>query len=211
MSQDSQIPLVIAASTNNSVRRRGRPRSERIHQAILQAALAIVQEVGFSELTIEGIAARAGTSKLAIYRRWPTKAAVVMEAFLDQATSKLPLPFPDTGSVVDDFRRQMRSVVKLLTGPYGKLLSTLLGGIQIDGQLAEAFRSRWLEPRRMETKRALQRGIDRGELPPEFDLDALVDALYGPLYFRLLFGHQRLTTKLLDCVVEMVFDGLTSK
>jgi hypothetical protein len=99
----------------------------------------------------------------------------------------------------------MRACVKLLTGPYGKLLSTLLGGIQIDGQLAEAFRSRWLEPRRREAKEVLQRGIDRGELPPGIDQEALIDALYGPLYFRLLFSHQRLTTKLSDRVVEMVF------
>ena len=127
-----------------------------------------------------------------------------MEAFLDQASSKLPLPFPDTGSVVDEFRRQMRACVKLLTGPYGKLLSTLLGGIQIDGQLEEAFRLRWLEPRRREAKEVLRRGIDRGELPPGIDQEALIDALYGPLYFRLLFGHQRLTTKLSDRVVEMV-------
>lgn len=101
--------------------------------------------------------------------------------------------------------------MKLLTDPYGKLISTLLGGIQIDGRLAEAFRSRWLEPSRMEAKKVLQRGIDRGELPPGIDQEALIDALYGHLYFRLLFGSQRLTTKLSDCVVEIVFDGLTSK
>jgi hypothetical protein len=110
----------------------------------------------------------------------------VTEAFLDQASSKFSLSFPDTGGVVDEFRRQMRACVKLLTSPYGKLLSTLLGGIQIDGQLAEAFRSRWLEPRHTEAK------------------EALIDALYGPLYFRLLFGHQRLKTKLSDRVVEMI-------
>ena len=126
------------------------------------------------------------------------------EAFLDQASSNFSLSFPDTGGVVDEFRRQMRACVKLLTGPYGKLLSTLLGGIQIDGQLAEAFRLRWLEPRRREAKEVLQRGIDRGELAPGIDQEALIDALYGPLYFRLLFGHQRLTTKLSDRVVEMV-------
>ena len=85
------------------------------------------------------------------------------EAFLDQASSKFSLSFPDTGGVVDEFRRQIRACVKLLTSPYGKLLSTLLGGIQIDGQLAEAFRLRWLEPRRREAKEVLRRGIDRGE------------------------------------------------
>ena len=83
------------------------------------------------------------------------------EAFLDQASSNFSLSFPDTGGVVDEFRRQMRACVKLLTSPYGKLLSTLLGGIQIDGQLAEAFRSRCLEPRHTEAK------------------EALIDALYG--------------------------------
>jgi Tetracyclin repressor-like, C-terminal domain len=127
-------------------------------------------------------------SKLTICRRWPTKAAIVTEAFLDQASSKFSLSFPDTGGVVDEFRRQMRACVKLLTSPYGKLLSTLLGGIQIDGQLAEAFRLRWLEPRRREAKEVLRRGIDRGEPPPGIDQEALIDALYRPLYFRLLFG-----------------------
>src|SRR3984893_14897820 len=90
---DPEADLVRARSANASVRRKGRPRSQKVHQAILQAALELVQEVGFSNLTIEGIATQAGTSKLTIYRRWPTKAAIVMEAFLDQTSSKLPLPF----------------------------------------------------------------------------------------------------------------------
>ena len=136
---DPEADLVRERSANASVRRKGRPRSQKVHQAILQAALELVQEVGFSNLTIEGIATQAGTSKLTIYRRWPTKAAIVMEAFLDQASSKLPLPFPDTGSVVDEFRRQMRACVKLLTGSYGKLLSTLLAGFRLMGSWRRHF------------------------------------------------------------------------
>lgn len=136
---DPEADLVRERSANASVRRKGRPRSQKVHQAILQAALELVQEVGFSNLTIEGIATQAGTSKLTIYRLWPTKAAIVMEAFLDQASSKLPLPFPDTGSVVDEFRRQMRACVKLLTGPYGKLLSTLLAAFRLMGSWRRHF------------------------------------------------------------------------
>jgi AcrR family transcriptional regulator len=83
---DPEADLVRAPSANASVRRKGRPRSQKVHQAILQAALELVQEVGFSDLTIEGIATQAGTSQLTIYRRWPTKAAIVMEG-LAQALS----------------------------------------------------------------------------------------------------------------------------
>lgn len=183
----------------------GRPRSTECHAAILQAALELLEEVGFANLTIEGIAARVGCGKTTIYRRWPNKASVVMDAFL--ASTAPETGFRDTGSVREDFRRQLRSVVRVLAGPRGRLIATLVAGGQVDPELGEAYRSRWQSIRREEARRVLQRGITRGELAAETDPDLILDALYGPLYYRLLIKHAPLTQGYADALVDLVMRG----
>ena len=180
----------------------GRPRCAITHQAILDSANALLDEIGFSNMSIEGIAARAGVGKATIYRRWPNKASVVMDAFL-AATAK-EVAFPDTGSAREDIRRQMRAVVKVLNGPRGRTIATLIGVVQSDDELAEAFRTRFLAIRRSEGKAVLQRGIANGEFSPELDLESVLDCLYGPLYFRLLIGHDKPSLKYSDQLVDLV-------
>jgi AcrR family transcriptional regulator len=180
----------------------GRPRCAVTHQAILDCANSLLEEIGFSSMSIEGIAARAGVGKATIYRRWPNKASVVMDAFL-AATSK-ELPFPDTGSAREDIRRQMRAVVKVLNGPRGRTIATLIGVVQSDNELAEAFRTRFVAVRRSEAKAVLQRGVANGEFKPDMDLESVLDCLYGPLYFRLLIGHEKASAKYADQLVDLV-------
>src|SRR5258707_14834806 len=127
----------------------GRPRSPECHDAILQSALTLLEEVGFAELTIEGIAARAGCGKTSIYRRWPNKASLVMDAFLVSTAPEIE--FRGTGSVREDFCRQLRSVVRVLTSQRGRLIATLIGGAQGDPELKEAYRTRWQSKRRAES------------------------------------------------------------
>lgn len=180
----------------------GRPRCAITHQAILDCANGLLDEIGFSNMSIEGIAARAGVGKATIYRRWPNKASVVMDAFL-AATAK-ELPFPDTGSAREDIRKQMRAVVKVLNGPRGRTIATLIGVVQSDKELAEAFRTRFVAVRRGEAKAVLQRGIANGEFKPDMDLESVLDCLYGPLYFRLLIGHDKSSAKYADQLVDLV-------
>src|SRR2546423_4364752 len=119
----------------------GRPRSAQDRQAVLTAATEIVRESGFAALTIEGIAARAGVAKTTIYRSWPNRAAVIMDAVF--AASAEPLAFPDTGSAQEDLRRQIGAVVKLFSDPsFGPLFVGLLAESQHDAVLAAALYDR---------------------------------------------------------------------
>jgi hypothetical protein len=110
-----------------------------------------------------------------------------------------------------DFRQQLRLVVREMAGPNGRVLATLLACMQMDATLGEAFRTRWLAVRRSEGRMALERGIERGELPRGTDPSLVLDALYSPLHFRLLAGHAPLTTEFSDHLVDLVFDGLAAK
>ena len=183
----------------------GRPRCPTTHQAILDAANNLLDEIGFTNMSLEGIAARAGVGKATIYRRWSNKASVVMDAFL-AATAK-EIAFPNTNSAREDIRRQMRSVVKVLNGPRGRTIATLIGVVQSDNELAEAFRTRFVAVRRGEAKAVVQRGIANGEFKPDMDLESVLDCLYGPLYFRLLIGHEKASAKYADQLVDLVLRG----
>ncbi len=183
----------------------GRPRCPTTHQAILDAANNLLDEIGFTNMSLEGIAARAGVGKATIYRRWSNKASVVMDAFL-AATAK-EIAFPNTRSAREDIRRQMRTVVKVLNGPRGRTIATLIGVVQSDNELAEAFRTRFVAVRRGEAKAVVQRGIANGEFKPDMDLESVLDCLYGPLYFRLLIGHEKASAKYADQLVDLVLRG----
>jgi AcrR family transcriptional regulator len=184
----------------------GRPRCPVTHQNILKAARELVEEIGFDCMTIEGIAARAGVGKTTIYRRWPNKASIVLDAFFEDVSPQTS--FNDTGNVREDIRLHLRKFVKELNGPLGCKISMLLANGQFDEEMAEAFRTRWIEPRRNEAQAVIRRGIERGEVRREIDPDVLVDALYGPVYFRLLGEHAPLTENFADTLVELVMSGL---
>jgi len=184
----------------------GRKRCPVAHQNILCATRSLLEEIGFADLTIEGIAERARVGKTTIYRRWPNKASLVLDAFIEAATKQVP--FPDTGSVQEDLRLQLRRMVKLMNGTEGHTIAKLIGGAQDDAELAEAFRARWLVARREEARQIIQRGKTRGEIRANIDPEILLDALYGPVFFRLLMGHAPLTTSYADKLVNLVMSGL---
>jgi AcrR family transcriptional regulator len=185
----------------------GRPRCERARLAILGSTLEFLErkENGFADLTIEHVAEKARVGKATVYRWWSTKAELVADAFASSANQKLH--FPDTGSVSEDMNRQMRQLVKIMRGRHGHILSVILGAGQSDKVLMSAFRERFLKPRRAEAYATLQRGMTRGELPGDLDLDFTLDALYGPIYMRFLVRHNELTPEFVDQLCRMVFDG----
>jgi AcrR family transcriptional regulator len=191
----------------SSKRSPGRPRCERAHQAILRSTLKFLEakKNGFASLTIESVAAEAGVGKATVYRWWPSKAALVADAFASSVTQKLG--FPDTGSVRQDVNQQMQQLVTILRSRRGHILSVILGAGQSDGTLLRAFRERFLQPRRAEAYATLRRGILRGELPASLDLDLVLDALYGPIYMRFLIGHGTLTPAFVDQICSLVLDG----
>jgi len=183
----------------------GRPRSEQARVAILRSTLKLLGENGFSDLTIEAVAARARVGKATVYRWWPNKAALIADAFAGSTTRKLH--FPDTGSVYTDMSQQMRQLVKVFRSRRGRIVSAILGAGQSDRALIAAFRERFLWPRRQEAYATLRRGIVRGELREDIDLDLLLDSLYGPIYMRFLIRHDKLTPDFIDRLCELVLGG----
>jgi AcrR family transcriptional regulator len=181
-----------------------RRRNEQARAAILRAARELLERRGFRRLTIEGIAARAGVGKATIYRWWPSKAAVVMDAVLQAANPRIP--FPDTGSAREDVRRQIASVIELYTRTKtGRGIMTLIAESQHDPALAESMRDRFIASRRAEAATVIERGIERRELRPDLDVGVAIDALYGAVYYRLLVSHAPLDAAYADTLIDQLF------
>jgi len=201
--------LLAAEYRKNGKRPPGRPRSEQARQAILRSTLKILGKNGFSDLKIEEVAARASVGKATVYRWWPNKGALIADAFASSTTRRLR--FPDTGSVYTDMSQQMRQLIKVFRSRRGRIVSAILAAGQSDKDLIEAFRERFLWPRRREAYATLRRGIQRGELRKDLDPDLLLDSLYGPIYMRFLIQHDRLTPEFVDRLCTLVLSGVRPK
>ena len=165
----------------------GRRRNEAVRQAILDAALRLLAESDGAPVTIDTIARAAGVGKQTIYRWWPSKGAVLLDALLDR--SRQDVPQPDTGSLPDDLLALIEStfaaVQRLPTGP---ALRTLVREAANDTHLADLMRT-YTATRRAAVRDVLRRGLDRGELPADTDIDLIVDQFYGLFWYRFLLGH----------------------
>jgi AcrR family transcriptional regulator len=183
----------------------GRPRSEQARVAILRSTLKLLADKGFSDLTIESVAEHAGVGKATVYRWWPDKAALIADAFA--CSTKRNLHFPDTGSVRTDMSQQMRQLIKIFRSRRGRIVSAILAAGQTDRDVIAAFRERFLMPRRREAYATLRRGIQRGQLPKNVDLDLILDSLYGPIYMRFLIRHDGLTAEFVEGLCELTLGG----
>jgi AcrR family transcriptional regulator len=196
-----------SSNADAGVRAPGRPRSERATEAILTAARELLEQRGLKQLSVDAIAARAGVSKATIYRWWPNKAAVVMDAFL--AGTGPRMPFPDTGSAREDLRRQLRSVIRLFNEPRTRgPFVALIAESQHDPQLARALRERFIARRRAAAREVFTRGQARGELRDDLDVDIAIDALYGALYYRLLISGEPLRPRYADALLDQLYRAL---
>ncbi|WP_327422421.1 TetR/AcrR family transcriptional regulator [Streptomyces sp. NBC_01230] len=158
-------------------------RSERSRRATLDAALALCTEKGYGRVTIEAIAARAGVSKKTIYRWWPSKSAVLLEAFTEALVDATP--FVDTGDIAADIRTHVTGAVRLLsTPPFGPAYAGILSELHHDDELAETVRIQLIEPRFAAAVGRLRRAQEQGQIPPGADLPLAVEMLYGPVYYR---------------------------
>jgi AcrR family transcriptional regulator len=192
-------------SGNGARRLPGRPRSEHARQAILRSTSELLQRTGFANLSIEAIAAHAGVGKTTVYRWWPDKGALVVDAFA--SSSEEELHFPDSGSVFKDMSLQMNQFLGVLRSRRGRIVAAVIAGGQSDRSLIEAFRERFLRPRRQEAYQTLRRGIERGELPRNLDLDLVLDILYGAIYMRFLIRHDQLSEDYIANVCQLVLGG----
>jgi AcrR family transcriptional regulator len=165
-----------------------------------------MEDTCFASTTCDAIAERAGASKATIYRWWPNKSAVLMEALREVVAQELPLP--DTGDLREDIRVQLQNFVKLLNGRRGKTFKAFLAAAQSDPEVAESFRAVWMRPRRAQTMAVLARHQKEGRLAPEVNLEVVLDLIYGPFYLRLLTGNGALTTEFANGVAKLAYQAL---
>jgi AcrR family transcriptional regulator len=192
--------------------RRGRPRSKEARDAILTATLALLFEPGLHAMTIEEVAARAGVSKATIYRWWPSKEMLAVDALATRWAQALPANREDTGSLRDDLLAEIRPWVRQLRQrPYGRVIAGLVAEAQSDPDFAVLYRERFVQPRRDATRQLLIRAIERGEIASDTDLDLALDLLYGPIYHRLLHGHAALTDRFVQGVIDAVIAAFPIK
>ena len=189
---------------------RGRPRNNHIRHLILSTALDLAFEVGFRALTVEAIAAKTGVGKTTIYRRWPNKGAVVMDAFLSIVGPKTI--FPSTDRAVNSIQLQMKAQVKAFRSKYGKMIRSLVGDGQFDPDVLEAFRQRWILPRRQLARNTIELAMKQGDLRSDLDVDTVIDTLYAPIYYRLMFETGPISDAYAHGLYQSVIEGYgTSK
>ncbi|GAA4435257.1 TetR/AcrR family transcriptional regulator [Bremerella cremea] len=183
--------------------RPGRPRNEATHQAVLEASLRLTELNGYSRLTIEGIAAEAGVGKQTIYRWWPSKAAVVLEAFAHDARSVVRVR--TTGDLESDLAGFLGEVHARFSGPRGTVLRSLLAEMLIDGEFAEEMLQQYLIGRVDDIKLVLsQRKLSTKHR------EQVIEMIYGAIWFRLV-TRQPLTAaiaKRLAAMAVTMIDGL---
>ncbi len=187
---------------------RGRPRSQQAHRAILAAAAELLLARGLSAVSMDAVAEQAGVSKATIYRWWPTKETLALDALYTEWDAVRPQP-RDTGSLRGDLLSLLRPWVRLAGGkPYGRVLAALLAEAQTDPVFAADYRQRVLEPRRDQARALFGRAVERGEIPANTKTDVALDLIYGAVYHRLLQGHGPLNDRFVRDVVEMALGGI---
>jgi AcrR family transcriptional regulator len=186
---------------------RGRPRSEKASQAILEAAADLLLENGLTAVSMDAVAARAGVSKATIYRWWPTKETLALDALYHEWAA---VPSPrDTGSLRGDLLSLLRPWVRLAgRRPYGRAIAALITEAQTDPEFAREYRARFVEPRRDLARTIFRRAIERGEIPASTKTEVVLDLLYGPVYHRLLHGHAPLNDRFIRDVIDTTLGGI---
>ncbi|MFJ4838280.1 TetR/AcrR family transcriptional regulator [Streptomyces sp. NPDC088746] len=183
-------------------------RSERSRRATLDAALELCTEKGYGRVTVEAIAARAGVSKKTIYRWWPSKGAVMLEAFAEVFVGSTP--FVDTGDIEADLRTHINSAVKLVsTAPYGPAYAGILSEMHHDDALALAVREQLVDPRFEAAVGRMRRAQEQGQIPDGADLPLAVEMLYGPVYYRHVLRKPAQDEATVAALVAHVLRSLT--
>jgi len=198
------LEKVLASPPNTTSTSAGRPRSEEAHQAILDATLELLVEVGFSGLTVEGVASRAGVGKATIYRRWASKIPLIVEAF-----GQLPgFEDCDTGSLAEDLKQMLKRYLEVFnTTALSAVLPSLAGERFHNPELSVLF-----EPvsknRRQPLLAAFDRARKRGEIPSDIDIELAADLVVGPIAVALFFKGGRLKPEMVTPMVDLALAGL---
>lgn len=178
---------------------RGRPKDMRIDEDVVLAVLNALKTRGYSHITIERIAKTVKRARTSLYRRWPSKRHLVAYAVVSTLDAE---PAPDIGSLRRELIYAVDTLRRAFSGPLGKALPGLVADMAHDPELARIIRDEVFLRRRTSIKNAISRGIARAEIRSSIRIEVLIDLLTAPCYFRVLFGHARVTRPFIETVVD---------
>jgi AcrR family transcriptional regulator len=214
MAYSSSRPATLRSSLVSAMAADRKPpnparRNQRSHQAILTATADLLGEVSYTKLTVEAIAARAGVGKQTIYRWWPDKGALVLDAYLALVGADQDLTVPDSGDLKADLRLVLGSLVDSLGDPvFEQRYRALLAAIQDDPKLAAALLDRLLKPWLAATRQRLRAAQRAGQIR-NVDMEVAAELLYGPVYYRWLLRTGPISRQYVDAVLAMTLRALT--
>jgi AcrR family transcriptional regulator len=187
-------------------RQRGRPRSAERRDAVLKATMELVLEDDLRRVSVDRISARSGVSKTTIYKWWPNRTAVAIDAFLHQIMTDAPVP--DTGSAAEDFRLTLRGMMRFYTSPLGPVYAQLIGESQFYPDERARIRTYQVNVRRAAVREIWDHGVARGELDPNVDAQVALDLIFGAAMYRMAIGHAELGPVDADAIVAAAMRGL---
>ena len=180
---------------------RGRPRDQAKRQAILSAAIQLLDQYGYHGLTVEGVAARAQVGKSTIYRWWPGKQQLVVDALSQEIEIS---PYPDAGTTEADLRQLIeQAIVRTMETPAGQVVPVLGAEGVIDSETSDAMRDRYLSPRRQAALEVIERCRARGDLVPEVEPNLILDVLFGATFYRALVSDSPLDDRFVSHLVGL--------
>ena len=175
-----------------------------MHRAILDATRELIIERGFADLHLEHVATRAGVGKSTIYRRWASKEELALELLLALASPHIEIE--NTGNTRAELTASVNNAIRGLTrSAFGPVIRALLSHIAVDPALGDPFRATVVQARRTEIAAVIARGVERGDLRSDVEVDVATELLVGPVYFRLMFGgdlNDEFATSVVDALLQ---------
>jgi AcrR family transcriptional regulator len=185
-------------------------RTEQVRDKVLAAAGQLMLEGGLAAATMEAIAARAGVSKRTLYKYWPSRGAVALEGFMRSADPWSSLP--GNATAAESLEALVAASARLFSEtPAGPLMRSLVADAQSQDEVATALREQWLQPRRAAAGDLIRKAVDDGEFRADLDVEVVLDLLFGPVYYRLLLGHETLDTAFAVASVRQLVAGLSRR
>ncbi|PRY41424.1 TetR/AcrR family transcriptional regulator [Umezawaea tangerina] len=166
---------------------RGRPREGTHEVRALESAGELLLEGGVAACTVEAVSKRSGVSKPTLYRRWPHRTALAIDAFAARIGELVPVV--ETGDAAEDLVRAVANLAEQYQGRDGVVFAELIAAAVLEPGTADLLNDRFFAPRRAVLRALWATGVDRGQLDPHVDADLMIDLLFGPETFRLLLGH----------------------
>jgi AcrR family transcriptional regulator len=194
-----------AGTEHEPAARRGRPRNEGCRPAILSATIDLVAELGIAGLTVDAVSARAGVGKATIYRRWSSKEALMLDAWMSCSPT---MHVPDTGSLRSDLRALFLGVDRPLNDPtLQRVFPQMIAAARINPEVREAYRA-FVTERRRPMRTLLERAVERGELPEGTDLQLVSDLMVAPMIYRWLVTEGPVDDDYVSKVIDVVLAGI---